>query len=217
MRRITLLLFCLLAFNAFSQTLNLPPRKSTALSGSQFVATIWSSSMSLTTRENLIYAQVLAGNVPDFYRKLVPVTSKALIGADTQKVTYYVTPDYFAIGCDSDYFLCPISPMTATKINTLTGTTLPSRKMVGDIWKAATVKMNPQPLSPGPLMSTVPYFAHHDTLVDSARKTFMPAHPLGELVSGDKKDVVISNMIYSTANRVVIFGWYYPSGSYIQP
>jgi hypothetical protein len=217
MRRITLLLFCLWAGNTFSQILNLPPRQTTALSGSQFVATIWSSSMGLTTREDSIYAQVLKGNVPDFYRNLVPVTSKALIGSDTQKVTYYVAPDYFAIGCDSDYFLCPMSPMTATKIASLTGTTLPTRKMVGDIWKAAQVKMNPQPLSPGPLMSTVPYFAHHDTLVDSARKTFMPAHPLGQLVSGDKKDVIISHIIDSVANRVVIFGWYYPTGTYIQP
>ena len=48
-------------------------------------------------------------------------------------------------------------------------------------------------------------------------RPFMPAHPLGQLVSGDKKDVIISHIIDSIANRVVIFGWYYPSGTYIQP
>jgi hypothetical protein len=217
MKKVIPLLLCLFTGSLFSQTLNLPARSKTALSGSQFVKTIWSSSLSLTQREDMIYAQVQAGNVPDFYRNLVAVTSTATIGTRTEKITYYVAPDYFAIGCDTDYFLCPMSPMTATKINTLTGTTLPSRKMVGDIWSAAQVKMNPQPLPPGPLMSTVPFFAHHDTLVDSARQTFMPAHPLGQLTSGDKKDVVISKKIDSIANRVVIFGWYYPSGSYIQP
>ena len=215
----TLLLLCSLwASILFSQTLNLPARSKTALSGSQFEASIASSSLSLTQREIMIYAQVQAGNVPDFYRNLVPVKSKALIGSDTQSVTYYVMPDYFAVGCDSDYFLCPISPMLATEIGTLTGMTLPTRKMVGDIWTAAKVKLAPHPLPPiSGTMSTVPYFAKHDSIVDSARDSYLPGLPLGDLVSGDKKDVVISNMIYTTANRVVIFGWYYQNGTYIQP
>ena len=217
MKKNILLLFCLSVSTLFSQTLNLPTRSKAALSGSQFVQTIISPTLSLTTREDMIYAQVLAGNVPDFYRNLVSVKSKALIGADTQTVTYYVAPDYFAIGCDTDYFLCPMSPMTATKIGSLTGTTLPTRKMVGDIWKAAQVKLAPHPLPPISAMTTVPYFAKHDTIVDSARDSYEPIHPLGQLTSGDKKDVVISNMIYTTANRVVIFGWYYQNGTYIQP
>ena len=54
-------------------------------------------------------------------------------------------------------------------------------------------------------------------MVDSLRDTFFPTHPLGQLVSGDQKDVVISNLIYQTANHVVIFGWYYPTGGYLQP
>ena len=38
----------------FSQTLHLPPRAINAYTGSQFVVTISSGSMSLATRENLI-------------------------------------------------------------------------------------------------------------------------------------------------------------------
>ncbi len=201
--------------NLFSQTLNLPARQATALSGSQFEATIASATLSLTNRENMIYAQVSAGNVPNFYRTLTAVTSTATISSVTQSVTYYVVPDYLAIGCDTNYFLMPMSPMLATRINNLTATTLPTRKMVGDIWLAASVKLAPQPLTAGPLMSTVPFFAHHDSIVGQQRATFSNA--LGSLVSGDKKDVVISNSIYTTANRVIIFGWYYQNGSYIQP
>ena len=196
----------------FSQTLNLPARQTNALSGSQFEATIASSTLSLTNRENMIYTQVSAGNVPNFYRTLVAVTSTATISSVTQSVTYYVAPDYLAIGCAPDYFLMPMSPMLATKIGTLTGTTLPTRKMVGDIWSAATVKLAPQPLTAGSQMSTVPYFAHHDSIVGQQRATF--SNPLGSLTSGDKKDVIISNMIYNTANRVIIFGWYYQNGTY---
>src|ERR1700741_5210336 len=142
----------------FSQTLNLPVRSSSALSGSQFEATIASSTLSLTNRENMSYSEISAGNVPNFYRTMVAVTSTATISSVVQSVTYYVIPDYLAIGCDTDYFLMPMSPMLATKIGALTGTTLPTRKMVGDIWSASTVKLAPQPLTAGPLMSTVPFF-----------------------------------------------------------
>ncbi|HSY77848.1 MAG TPA: T9SS type A sorting domain-containing protein [Bacteroidia bacterium] len=217
MKKILLLFFCALPFIGVSQTLNLPVRSKTALSGSQFEATIASSSLSLTNRENMIYAQILKGNVPDFYRKLDTVNVSVTVKSVKQSVTYYVAPDYVTIGCDSDYYLCPMSPMLATKIGTLTGTTLCTRRMVGEVWSAAKVKLSPQTLPPGPLMSTVPFFYHHDSLVDSLRDTFLPAHPLGQLVSGDEKDVVISNLIYSIANRVIIFGWYYTSGTYIQP
>lgn len=207
--------FCTWLVNA--QTLSLPARQASALSGSQFEATISSATLSLTNRENMIYAEVSAGNVPNFYRTLVAVTSTATISSQTQSVTYYVIPDYLAVGCDTDYFLCPMSPMLATRIGNLTGTTLPTRKMVNDIWQTATVHLTPQPLTPGPQMTTVPYFAHHDSLVDSLRQTFVPLHPLGELTGGDKKDVVISNLIYNTANRVVIYGWHQTNGSAIQP
>jgi hypothetical protein len=40
---------------------------------------------------------------------------------------------------------------------------------------------------------------------------------LGKLVSGDKKDVVVSNRLAERPNRVAIFGWHYPNGSPIQP
>ncbi|HEY4800214.1 MAG TPA: hypothetical protein VII99_14130, partial [Bacteroidia bacterium] len=151
-----LLVFILLHTLSFSQTLNLPARKTSALSGSQFEATIKSSSLSLTSRENMIFSQIEAGNVPNFYRTLKAVTSSAVINSQTQSVTYYVIPDYLAIGCDTDYFLCPISPMLATKIGNLTSTTLPTRKMVNDIWQAATVHLTPQTLPPVSQMTTVP-------------------------------------------------------------
>jgi len=215
MRKLLLSFILFGCVNLFSQTLNLPARQTNALSGSQFEATIASSTLSLTNREDMIYTQVSAGNVPNFYRTFVAVTSTATIGTATQSVTYYVAPDYLAIGCDTNYFLMPMSPMLATKIGDLTGTTLPTSKMVGDIWAAATVKLAPQPLTAGQLMSTVPFFAHHDSIVGQQRATF--SNPLGSLTSGDKKDVIISDTIYAIANRVVIYGWYYQNGNYIQP
>jgi hypothetical protein len=200
-----------------AQILSLPPRSATALTGSQFVTTISSGSLSLTSRENMIYTEISNGNIPNFYRNLVPVTSHATISGSPDSVTYYVLPDYLAVGCDTNYFLCPMSPMLATAIADLTGCTLPTRKMVNDIWSAATVKLSPSTIPPGPGMTTVPVFDDHNTTVKGQRNAVVGTFPLGNLVSGDKKDVVISNLIYSTANRVVIYGWHYTSGVPIQP
>ena len=73
------------------------------MTGSQFTVAILP--LSLTARENLIYNEIISGNVPNFYRNLSAVTSTAIISGTLQSVTYYVTPDYVAIGSDADYFL----------------------------------------------------------------------------------------------------------------
>lgn len=216
----TLILFAILffpIFSAYSQTLPLPTRSISAPNGTQIISTL--TTLSLTAREDTIFSQIISGNVPDFLRNLVEVTSTVNISGTNHTVNYYVIPDYTAIGCDSDYFLCPMTPLLAQRITDYIGFSLPTRKMVNDIWQAATVKMAPQPISPSAQMTTIPVFATHDSMVWSQRLTFLNAHPLGALVAGDKKDVIISNYIYGNPppGRVVIYGWHYQNGTPIQP
>ena len=108
------LIILFISVKLVSQTLNVPARQIASMNGSQFVSTI--TPLSFSARENLILQEVVNGNVPNFYRTLSAVTSTAVIGGITKSVTYYVIPDYLAIGCDSNYFLCPMSPIIATKI-----------------------------------------------------------------------------------------------------
>ncbi|NSW45189.1 MAG: T9SS type A sorting domain-containing protein [Bacteroidales bacterium] len=202
---------------SFSQTLPLPARNPQALNGSQIVAKL--TPLSLTAREDTIFNEIKNGNIPDFLRTLVPVYDTVMVSGTTYYVTYFVTPDYMALGCDSDYFLCPMTPLLAQKIADYMGFSLPTRKMSDIIWKNATVKMSPQTIPPSSQMTTVPVFAKHDSMVWAQRQTFFPQHPLGELVAGDKKDVIISNHIYGNPapGRVVIYGWHYQNGTPIQP
>ncbi len=214
MKKIYLIIWITLFYFTFkAQTLNIPTRLSTAMSGSQFTAAI--SPLSLTARENLIYNEFISGNVPNFLRALTPVTSTAVISSVTQSVTYYVIPDYIAIGHDTDYFLCPMSPMVAKKIADSIGCTLPTRKMVNDIYAQANLKLPPLTIPASGTMTTVQAFAQHNGSVCAQRATY--TNSLGTLTGGDKKDVVISNLIYSTANRVVIYGWHTSVGNPIQP
>ncbi len=216
-KNIFIIFIILLSNISFSQILNLPARNNSLQNGTQVISSI--TNLSLQDRENYIFNEVINGNVPNFYRNLVAISDSALINNAYIHITYYVIPDYLALGCDTDYFLCPMTPILAQKIADTLGCILPTRKMVDKISDAAIVKMQPQTISPSSQMITVPVFAQHDSMVWSQRQTFFPANALGNLVDGDKKDVVISNLIYSSQppRRVVIYGWHYPNGNVIQP
>ncbi|MES2515227.1 MAG: T9SS type A sorting domain-containing protein [Bacteroidota bacterium] len=213
MKIVVFLLFASLGLTC--QILNVPPRQLTALNGSQFVSAI--TPLSFTARENLIMQEIVNGNVPDFFRNLSAVTSTAVIGGITQSITYYVIPDYLAIGCDTNYFLCPMSPIIATKIADSIGCTLPTRKMVNDIYAQAALKLPPLTIPASGTMTTVQAFAQHSGMVYSQRSSSLTAFPLGALIGGDKKDVVISDLIYTTSNKVIIYGWHTSIGNPIQP
>ena len=213
----TLIIFLFVTKVLFSQTLNLPPRNISAQNGTQIIASI--TNLSLHDRETYIFSEIINGNIPDFYRNLIAIHDSSLIGSVYKHITFYTTPDYLALGCDSDYFLCPMTPILGQKIADTLNCTLPTRKMVNQISATATVNMQPQTISPSAQMITVPVFADHDSMVWNQRQTFFPANPLGYLVDGDKKDVIISNSIYNSqiAECVVIYGWHYPNGNIIQP
>jgi hypothetical protein len=200
-----------------AQTLDLPPRPAGALTGSEFAQLVWD--FSLTDRENEIYAQIMSGNIPDFQRNLVPINFNQTVGGVNYQVIYYVLPDYVAVGSDTNYFLIPMTPILAQKLCNNLQCTVPTRKMVDQIWSNATVKLAPAPISPSPAMTTVPVFWEHNQIVWQQRQAVIQSHPLGELVAGNKKDVVISNLIYGNPppNRVVIYGWHYQNGTPIQP
>ena len=197
--------------------LNIVPRASNALTGSQIINII--TGLTLEEREDFIYKEVKNGNIPDFLRNMVKVSGRTSINGNFKYISYYVLPDYLALGSDEDYFLCPMTPYLAQKLAEEFDCFLPTTKMVDQIWEAAKVKMEPQPIPPTDKMTTVPVFDQHNSDVWVQRSTFMRSDTLGTLVSGNKKDVIISNLIYRSPEpgRVIIYGWHDPSGKNIQP
>jgi hypothetical protein len=203
-----------------AQTLPLPPRSPDAPSRAEIIQAI--TPLSRENREDSLFHQIMNGNVPDFMRNLVPVTSSASIGGTMYSVTYYVTPDYFAVGSDESYFLTPMTPLLAQRIADSLHCTLPTRKMVNDIYAGAPLKLAPAPIPPSAAMITVPVFAQHDSMVWSQREPQLNPFPLGSLVGGTKKDVVVSNKIRNDLKAgvpkpVVIYGWHQLNGVPIQP
>lgn len=198
-----------------SQTISLPFRATNALSGEAFVQKI--CGLNLAQRDAAIASEFLAGNVPDFLRKFSAVNvTNAAIGK-TNIATFFVAPDYLAIGSDENYFLAPVEPGTAQQIADKLNCVLPTRKMVDAIYAAAEVKLAPSPIPPSAAMTTVRVFAQHNEIILAQRLALTNSHPLGALVAGHKKDVVISARLAGVTNHVAIYGWHQTNGIAIQP
>ena len=128
-------------------------------------------------------------------------------------MTFWVLPDYLAIGSDRDFLRIPLSLPSALAIADEFGCTLPTRKMVDLIYAEAAVKLQPQPLPAGDAMRSNEYFLRHQFMIQAqlGRQRF------GELVAGHKKDVVLSGRLITHPGRIAIYGWHRGNGQPIQP
>jgi len=195
-------------------TRNIPARIGQKLTGSQFVEYV--SKMNPREREQAIRDEILNGNFPEFLRKLVPVELHCkLQSGKSLTATIFVAPDYLAIGSDADFLRIPMNLPTAAAIADRFGFILPTKKMVDAIYVQSRYHLVPQPLPAGPQMrSTAYYWTHNQMIEDQARALGLR---LGELVSGDKKDVVITNRLAAHIGRIAIYGWHRGPRQPIQP
>lgn len=220
MKRIAfvLLMITALGITAKAQELRLKARKADALSGSAFAKSIADSTLSLQQREQLIFKEIKNGNVPNFLRKLKEIKDSTILGTEKIAISYFVLPDYLCIGSNEDFFYVPMTPILAQKVADLTHSSLPTKRMVDQIYKNASIKLEPQPIPPTKAMTTVPVFIAHNEIVNKQLAPFLSRHNNGELTAGHQKDIVISNKIYGeTSPRVVIYGWHKLDGKAIQP
>lgn len=193
---------------------SIPPRKLTAISGSEFARR--TSGMTGAERQRAALIELSNGNVPEFLRNLKPVRLD-YIASGKRKINavIWVMPDYLAIGSDEDFLRIPLDFNTAIKIVNEWGFILPTRKIVDAIYEQSTCQLEPVPLKPGPKMRSSEYYLKHRSKIRSERK--QEGCILGELTSGDKKDLVITNLLNNKPGRVAIYGWHRKSGEPIQP
>jgi hypothetical protein len=196
---------------ASAQILPLPPRATNAPTGNAFAKQI--TSLGIAERDQEVAAQILGGNVPDWMRRLDPVTVSRIIDGGSNSLTFFVTADYLGVGTEDDFFRAPMMPMTAQRIADRLGCVLPTRVMVDAIYNAAEVKLAPQPISPSAAMTTVPVFIKHNEAVQAQ----LAGRERGELVAGDQKDVVVSARLEKSPGKVAIYGWHGTNGVPIQP
>jgi hypothetical protein len=197
--------------------LSIPQRPEKAMSGSAFMDKV--SSLSFAEREKEILAELSRGNLPDLLRKPVRIdTTFTDSGGNLHTVAYEVMPDYLSIGGDADYCRIPMGPVTAQALADQFHMSMPTRKLVDDIYVHAPIKLEPVTYWPvGNANELVPKFVLHNTAIQDQLKA-AGARP-GDLVAGIKKDVVISNRIIEPdrPGHVCIYGWHRLDGKAIQP
>jgi hypothetical protein len=115
-----------------------------------------------------------------------------------------VSRDYYKV----DGKRMPLTRKQAEQIARKHGAVLPTKEMVDAIWQHADLKLQPQPLQPGPQMTRQAYFDKHDNMIERqiGNRSF-------KLVAGHKKDIIRSQR----NGRVTIYGWQRSNGKPIQP
>ena len=131
----------------------LPARPSRSRTGSTFVQDILH--LAGAARDRAVTEQVLAGNVPRFLRTLAPVTlSGKGTGGERIDVTICVTPDYLAVGDNTDFVRVPIGLPAAAGIAADLGFHLPTTKRVDAISAQSEVRLPPAPMPPTAQMAS---------------------------------------------------------------
>jgi hypothetical protein len=202
-----------LAARAAGLTQHIPARSAAALAGTAFMDAV--RRLDPLKRERAVLDEVLQGNIPDFLRQLVPVTLTYAQRGRAMSATVFVMPDYLAIGRDDDYVRIPMNLETATAIAARFGFLLPTRRIVDAVNAEASYHLQPRPLPPGPQMSSTAYYERHNAIIEQQAREL--GVPRGALVSGHKKDVVVTNLLSRTFGRIAIYGWHRPGGAPIQP
>jgi hypothetical protein len=188
----------------------IPIRDPGAMPGSAFIQ----ANMSIVgeARERNILNEFMHGNIPDFMRNFTAVN----VSNETDKITYLVSPDYLSIGHNGDYVRMPMSPLIAQMIADRYDCTLPTTKMVWDIWGQSINKVAPLPWGPpynAEMESSYRYGVHSQRI----QAQLADKNPFA-LLSGHKKDVVLTNRLLprNPKRRVAIFGWIQLNGQPIQ-
>ncbi len=190
--------------------LEVPPRPQNAVTGTEFAEMTrgWTG----RKRQEAALQELRSGNIPEFMRRLRPVQLQYRArGGDTIRAVVWVTPDYLAIGSNEDFLRIPLTRPSAVSIAQEFGCVIPTRKIVDAVANQADFRFKPQPLPPGRMMRSSEYYLRHNKMIEKQHES----RPLGELVAGHKKDVVLTNRLLGP-ERIAIYGWHRKDGQPIQ-
>lgn len=190
--------------------LPLPDRPADAETGSHFLER--AEGLGRGAFDDAVFGAVEKGNVPMYQRKLLPITTTDASG---RTATVHVTCDYLAIGSDDDFIRMPMTSAAAQRIAELTGTMLPTKKLVDVIYKQAAAKLPPSYIDGGPTDDWITDFLVHHEKLETRRKAL--GFPLGVLTAGNKKDVILCNRLLKSPDHVAIYGWHKNDDEVIQP
>lgn len=191
---------------------SIPSRSDKAPTGSQFLQQ--TSHLLPDDREKMIVREMMSGNMPQYLWHLKPIKLQIKRrGRIIHTGTVWVTPDYLALGSDTDFVRMPMTPMSAQALADRFGFVLPTRKLVDAIYEQSELKIKPSPLRAGPRMTSNAFYEMHQKMIEQ----HVGPKNREKLIAGHKKDIVVSNILTRRPHRVAIYGWHTRRGKPIQP
>lgn len=165
------------------------------------------------TREQKITELLEQELIPVFLRSLKPIT----VISGNHTLVYNVMPDYLCLGEDADFFHIPMTPRAAKQWMQKHDFWFPTKIMVNQIHSQSELKV--RPFTFGSLskeaqklrMSDTRVYLEHSKKIQSVIGT-----NFGKLITGHKKDVVLSNGLINYPQNVAIYGWFETNGQPIQ-
>ena len=182
-------------------------KSNTSITGSAFYKE--AEDLQWRQRDSLAMHYILSGSIPGFLNKLQPIKFIYKYNGKRYSVKYFVSSDYLSVGTDEDWARIPLTPMFSQKIADSLDCFLPTLKMVNDIHEHATIKLAPIPLVENRDNSKTMY--QHHLLIQEQYKNQKG------IISGIKKDIVITDQLNNKPDRVAIYGWHQLNGKPIQP
>lgn len=184
-----------LDWDAEAQDVTMPQRKVTrpagAPTGSEFIASLGNKKG--VERENLIFEQLKAGNIPQTLLSFHTVRGSGKDKSGTHhEFEYYVTPDVLSVGSESDSVRIPMDPVTAQRVADHFVCLLPTARMVEQIYQAAPTQLafiygNYAKTPRAHLQDASSEYLWHSRKIDAQLR-----RPPTILTAGHKKELVIS-------------------------
>lgn len=180
------------AFDVIVHELRAPARPADAPTGSAFITSM--GERKGLERENRIFEQLRAGNIPGSLRNFHTVRASGNDRAGQRhEFEFYVLPDVLAVGSESDHVRVPTDPVTAQRIADLFGCLLPTARMVEQLYQAAPTKLafipgNYAGTPRAHLQDASSSYQWHSRQIDGQLR-----RPPTILTAGHKKELVISN------------------------
>ncbi len=175
--------------------------------------------LSIDERESAIVEEFKKGNYPSFMDTFCKITTKQKdVNGKTHRVTIFVSPNYLSIGNNEDFFIVPMSPKSAQQIAEMFNCSLPTPKVADIVYEHSQLKLEPFNFFPrGNRNETPDILYDHSKIIQAQIKA--AGFPVTTLVSGIKKDIVISSKLADPKrdHHVTIYGWHKLDGKPIQP
>jgi hypothetical protein len=193
------------------------------LSGKAFMESI--DTVEFWKREDMIVNAILAGEMPSELKRFQKIvfTTPVVVSVEVLRVPHrvemLVSCDFLSVGRDDDFVRMPMGPLAAQQIADTLGCILPTTYIVDRIAEASQGHLDIFPFRPLGTRNSQPIiYQDSNNAINALYKAY--GYKYGELISGLKKDVVLTYKIHTikgNERHVAIYGWHHPDGRVQQP